>query len=49
MLIDPLPYIKSISVIGVIYVPNYKHPGVAERVKAEVDEIEDMCYDKRKL
>lgn len=30
-------------------VPDYSKAGVAEAVKVEVDKIENMCYDKRKL
>lgn len=30
-------------------VPDYSNAGVAEAVKVEVDTIEAMCYDKRKL
>ena len=43
LLIGPLPYIRSPR--GV-WAPDYNHPGVAERIRAEVDEIEILCYRK---
>lgn len=46
LLIGPLPYRRSKAGS---WVPDYRHPGVAERIAAEVDFIETLCYDKRKL
>jgi hypothetical protein len=45
LLIGPLPY----KFYNGCYAPDYSYPGVAERIKVEVDMIEDMAYDKRKL
>lgn len=41
----PLPHVNR----GWCFVPDYSYLGVAERVRIEVDMIEDMCYDRRKL
>lgn len=53
MLIGPIPYITRRRIcLGreiVTFVPDYSYIGVKERVKAEVDMIEDMCYDRSKL
>lgn len=49
ILIGPIPYIKQVFGTSVIYSPDYSHPGVAERIKIEVDMIEDEAFDKRKL
>ena len=38
-LIGPLPFKKSTSGC---WVPDYSHPGVAARIRAEVDMVEDM-------
>lgn len=38
-LVGPLPHILRPSGC---YVPDYSHPGVADRVRVEVDYIEDM-------
>lgn len=46
LLIGPLPYKRNC--FG-RWIQDYSHPGVAERIRAEVDEIETLCYDKRKL
>ena len=45
LLIGPLPYHRPRNT----WVPDYRHPGVSKRIAAEVDAIEAMCYDKRKL
>lgn len=39
LLVGPLPYIKT-RFGG--WVPDYHHPGVTERIKIEVDFIEDQ-------
>ena len=43
LLIGPLPHVRSPRGY---WAPDYNHPGVAERVRAEVDEIEIICYVK---
>lgn len=53
MFIGPVPYITRKRIcLGreiVTFVPDYSYPGVRERIAAEVDLIEDACYDRRKL
>lgn len=53
LLIGPIFYITNkrryLGKVLVTYVPDYNKPGVKERIAAEVDEIEAMCYDRRKL
>lgn len=46
LLIGPLPMIKRPSGW---YAPDYSHPGVAERIKVEVDYVEDMGWERGKL
>lgn len=45
LLIGPLPHINR----GWCFVPDYRYPGVAERIRIEVDFVELCCYDKGKL
>jgi hypothetical protein len=46
LLIGPLPHVKNSRGN---WVPDYSHPGVKERVRVEVDFVEDDSYDKWKL
>jgi hypothetical protein len=45
-LVGPIPMTKTGSGC---FVPDYRHPGVRERIAAEVDYVETLSYDKRKL
>lgn len=53
MLIGPVLYTTHKRIcLGqeiVTFVPDYSRAGVRERIVAEVDLIEDACYDRRKL
>lgn len=46
LLAGPIPMLKQPNGW---YAPDYSKPGVAERVKIEVNMIEDEAYDRRKL
>ena len=39
LLVGPLPHVKHRN----YFVPDYRYPGVAERVRVEVDFIEFIC------
>lgn len=53
MLIGPIPYITRKRILFgreiTTFVPDYSFDGIKERIAAEVDLIEDACYDRRKL
>ena len=44
LLVGPLPYKRSPSGC---WVPNYNHPGVAQRIRVEVDFVEDILTGRR--
>lgn len=43
LLVGPLPHVRTPSGH---WAPDYRHPGVAARVRAEVDLTEALCWRK---